>query len=496
MRAGRVLRARPLGRGGGAAASAARSAAASAAAAAASPSHARARRARRELLLRATPAAAAVAAWARRALARRPSLLGSPASIAHALRAGRRGYARQRRARGGGRGRGRPGALVLAVRGSVAGLLLLSAPPPDVLLGRQRDSPRALRPGVVRVAATVRSVPVSESRSCRGPPQRTPTSAVPPLDVEQRFPDVFERDGRDPDAASRAARRSRCRVMPLLPPPFSPGRAGRRADGGARSSAAYDDLPAGQESDAHELPVPLPVSNYRLPDPRRAPARHAPGGKDVDVERVGASLLAALTEHGVECRLIGTVSGPRVTRYELQLAPGTKVSRVSALRDDLAYALATTEIRILARSPASRRSASRCQPLAQPRLARRSRRRARDRLAAHRLARQGHLRPHRRRRPRAHAAHADRRHDRLGQVGLHQLDALLDPAAGDAGGGADDPDRPEEGRAQPLRDDPAPAHAGRHEHEERRLGAPERRARDGVALRADGASTRRATCPR
>jgi S-DNA-T family DNA segregation ATPase FtsK/SpoIIIE len=40
-----------------------------------------------------------------------------------------------------------------------------------------------------------------------------------------------------------------------------------------------------------------------------------------------------------------------VTRYELQLAPGTKVAKVAALKDDLAYALATTEIRILAPIP-------------------------------------------------------------------------------------------------------------------------------------------------
>jgi DNA segregation ATPase FtsK/SpoIIIE, S-DNA-T family len=40
-----------------------------------------------------------------------------------------------------------------------------------------------------------------------------------------------------------------------------------------------------------------------------------------------------------------------VTRYELQLAPGTKVSKVSNLKDDLAYALASTEIRILAPIP-------------------------------------------------------------------------------------------------------------------------------------------------
>ena len=40
-----------------------------------------------------------------------------------------------------------------------------------------------------------------------------------------------------------------------------------------------------------------------------------------------------------------------MTRYELQLAPGTKVAKVAALKDDLSYALATTEIRILAPIP-------------------------------------------------------------------------------------------------------------------------------------------------
>ena len=49
--------------------------------------------------------------------------------------------------------------------------------------------------------------------------------------------------------------------------------------------------------------------------------------------------------------MIGQISGPRVTRYELQLASGTKVAKVAQLKDDLAYALATTEIRILAPIP-------------------------------------------------------------------------------------------------------------------------------------------------
>ena len=49
--------------------------------------------------------------------------------------------------------------------------------------------------------------------------------------------------------------------------------------------------------------------------------------------------------------MIGVVSGPHVSRYEFQLAPGTKVSKVAALKDDLAYALASTDIRILAPIP-------------------------------------------------------------------------------------------------------------------------------------------------
>ena len=134
-----------------------------------------------------------------------------------------------------------------------------------------------------------------------------------------------------------------------MPPPFQPE---EQHDEPTGEITAATTTPSRRRSPTRTSSrCRLPVSNYRLPDPRVLSRGTRPTGKDVDVERVGASLLAALTEHGVEARLIGTVSGPRVTRYELQLAPGTKVSRVSALRDDLAYALATTEIRILAPIP-------------------------------------------------------------------------------------------------------------------------------------------------
>ncbi|HEV2061822.1 MAG TPA: DNA translocase FtsK [Solirubrobacteraceae bacterium] len=63
------------------------------------------------------------------------------------------------------------------------------------------------------------------------------------------------------------------------------------------------------------------------------------------------NLVEALGHFGVDAKVIGTVTGPHITRYELRLAPGIKMSKVAQLKDDLAYALAATDIRILAPIP-------------------------------------------------------------------------------------------------------------------------------------------------
>ncbi len=68
-------------------------------------------------------------------------------------------------------------------------------------------------------------------------------------------------------------------------------------------------------------------------------------------EKIAAQLIEALGHFGVEARVIGMVAGPHITRYELRLAPGIKVGKVAQLKDDLAYALAASDIRILAPIP-------------------------------------------------------------------------------------------------------------------------------------------------
>ncbi len=101
-----------------------------------------------------------------------------------------------------------------------------------------------------------------------------------------------------------------------------------------------------------QIVLPVEEPTYVLPEPEllRKSTPAAVTGQAAERD-TAAVLLHALSQFGVEARVVGMVVGPRVTRYELHLAPGTKVSKVSNLKDDLAYALASTEIRILAPIP-------------------------------------------------------------------------------------------------------------------------------------------------
>jgi S-DNA-T family DNA segregation ATPase FtsK/SpoIIIE len=78
------------------------------------------------------------------------------------------------------------------------------------------------------------------------------------------------------------------------------------------------------------------------------------GAQNVDrskVEERGRVLQESLAQHGVDTTLVGMTVGPTVTRYELELAPGVKVARITSLQRDIAYAMAATDVRILAPIP-------------------------------------------------------------------------------------------------------------------------------------------------
>jgi S-DNA-T family DNA segregation ATPase FtsK/SpoIIIE len=94
-----------------------------------------------------------------------------------------------------------------------------------------------------------------------------------------------------------------------------------------------------------------PRGPWRLP-----PAALLKRAKAMEVDRRmleagGRTLEDALAAHGVETTVVGMTVGPTVTRYELELGAGVKVARVTSLNKDIAYAMASPDVRILAPIP-------------------------------------------------------------------------------------------------------------------------------------------------
>jgi S-DNA-T family DNA segregation ATPase FtsK/SpoIIIE len=210
---------------------------------------------------------------------------------------------------------GATGSLLLGGFLMLVGSLLLSGASLGAVL---RRSGRGLH-HAARRARTRRERPQAVTRA---EPVRPAPSVAPPVDAMSAFPDVVGEGVPPPHAGAQPA--------PLQTEP----------------PALLEDPPALFEEVTSEN------AEYRLPDPgvlRVSPERGDESGETA--ARVAELLVQTLAHFGVDATVIGQISGPRVTRYELQLAPGTKVAKVAALKDDLSYALATTEIRILAPIP-------------------------------------------------------------------------------------------------------------------------------------------------
>jgi S-DNA-T family DNA segregation ATPase FtsK/SpoIIIE len=113
-----------------------------------------------------------------------------------------------------------------------------------------------------------------------------------------------------------------------------------------------EEIPAGPpEQLTIDLGPAVAAKPWKLPKPALLDRSDRQEVDATAVEARGRILERALAEHGVETRLVGMVVGPTVTRFELELGPGVKVARVTSLNRDIAYAMASPDVRILAPIP-------------------------------------------------------------------------------------------------------------------------------------------------
>jgi S-DNA-T family DNA segregation ATPase FtsK/SpoIIIE len=212
-------------------------------------------------------------------------------------------------------------------------------------LARERDSESLQPPDPSPGDLIVRATHV-EAPSVDGPlPQALeddPWGAEEPLDDPERVQPEEDFDGVSSDTANIDAQDDAQAT--------GPSEMGEHPGDGS----PVDESTLTPQGRLREVVTDDPDFVWSLPEASRILARSTAEQSRPDTagqERTAVSLVEALGHFGVQAKVIGTVAGPHITRYELRLAPGIKVGKVAQLKDDLAYALAATDIRILAPIP-------------------------------------------------------------------------------------------------------------------------------------------------
>lgn len=178
----------------------------------------------------------------------------------------------------------------------------------------------------------------------KGAAQKTKSDEwLPELDDDtfQFEPQFDDEDDEAPTPVTKPKRAANTRPQPVL-------------------AAADDDeldLPWAEGDEAPAAPVAVAPKAKRRPQPGmaplpgldlldRPPAKTQMMSKD-ELDRMGRLVEAKLADYNVQAKVVGVYPGPVITRFELDLAPGMKASKITNLSRDLARSLSASSVRVV-----------------------------------------------------------------------------------------------------------------------------------------------------
>ena len=263
------------------------------------------------------------------------------------------------------------GTALIVIVGLVAAVVLISGASLGLVLRRGGEGAAVASKSVGRGVATASVTAIRGGQKLREridaiePPtligRRRAKPAAPHslVDGADNFPDIFEGPSGMPPSPALGTHENDGEPLVVAADVVAPASAAVRAV--ATAPAPVEQLGLAEEAPDLEpvfAPAPKAVRGgrgglYRRPSASLLRRSSGPTSQPEELIRRTSRILEETLGHfGIDATVSDTVGGPRVTRYELQLAPGTKVGRISALRDDLAYALAAREeLRIIAPIP-------------------------------------------------------------------------------------------------------------------------------------------------